>query len=100
MSWLGRLFRRNALERELDKELRFHIDAAVEDHVRAGLSRDEAFRRARIELGGVEQVKEDARDARGTRWLEDLVADVRYALRGMARSPSRLERSPVSSPAM
>lgn len=88
MSWLGRLFRRNALERSLDRELRFHLDAAIADHVRAGLSRAEAERRARIELGGVEQVKEEARDARGTRWIEDWWSDTRYALRGMVRSPA------------
>jgi predicted permease len=88
MSWLGRLFGRKALERDLDKELQFHIDAAVADHMRAGLTREAALRRARIEVGGLEQVKEFTRDARGTRWVEDLIADTRYALRGMLRSPA------------
>src|SRR5581483_2100947 len=87
MSWISRLFRRGALERELNKELQFHLDAATEDFVRAGMSRDQARRRARIELGGLEQVKEGARDARGTRWVEDWWTDTRYALRTMARSP-------------
>ena len=87
MSWLTRLLRRSTLERELEKEVQFHIDAAVADHVRAGVSHDEALRRARIELGGPEQVKEATRDARGTRWVEDFVADARYALRGMRRTP-------------
>src|SRR5881394_689803 len=88
MTWIGRLFGRKALERDLDKELQFHLDAAVADHMRSGLTRDAAVRRARIEIGGLEQAKERARDARGTRWVEDFVGDVRYALRGMLRSPA------------
>jgi predicted permease len=88
MSWIGRLFGRQALERDLDKELQFHLDAAVADHMRSGLTRDAAIRLARIEIGGLEQVKEYTRDSRGTRWVEDLLGDVRYALRGMARSPA------------
>jgi predicted permease len=87
MTWLGRLFRRNALERDLDKELRFHIDAAAADFVRGGMPPGEARRQARIELGGVEQVKEATRDSRGTRWLEDFITDVRQALRAMRRAP-------------
>src|SRR5688572_7379455 len=88
MSWLHRLLRRNALERDLDKDMQFHLDAAVADHVRAGLSRAEAIRRARIDFGGPEQMKEETRDARGTRWVEDLLHDCRFALRGMRRSPA------------
>ena len=88
MPWINRLLRRNALERELNKEMQFHLDAAVADHVRAGLSPDEARRRARIDFGGPEQIKEDTRDARGTRWVEDLLHDCRFALRGMRRSPA------------
>jgi predicted permease len=88
VSWLGRLFGRKRLERDLDRELQFHLDASVADHMRAGLSREAAVRRARIEVGGLEQTKEVTRDARGTRWVEDLVADTRYALRGMLRSPA------------
>src|ERR1051325_4272890 len=84
---LSRLLRRRSLERDLDKELRFHLDAAVDDFVRGGMTRDDARRRARIELGGLEQVKEDARDVRGTRVIEHWWTDTRYALRTMARSP-------------
>src|SRR6185295_2979703 len=88
MTWLGRLFGRKKLERELARELQFHLDAALADHMRAGLSREAALRRAHIEIGGLEQTKEVARDARGTRWVEELVSDTRYALRGMVRSPA------------
>jgi predicted permease len=88
MSWIARLFRRNALEQELDREMQFHLDAAVADHVRAGMPRAEAIRRARIDFGGPEQMKEATRDARGTRWVEDFLHDCRFALRGMRRSPA------------
>src|SRR5579862_6131584 len=88
MSWLKRLFGREALERDLDKELLFHVDAATADHVRNGMSQKEARRIARLDLGGIEQVKEETRDARGTRWVEDLVTDVRHAMRGMRRAPA------------
>jgi predicted permease len=88
VNWLGRLFRRERLERELDKELQFHLDAATADLIRGGMAPDEARRVARVQLGGLEQVKEEARDARGTAWLTDALSDVRYALRGMVRSPA------------
>jgi len=87
VTWLGRLIGRRSLERDLDKELRFHIDAATADYVRGGLTPEEARRMARMDLGGVEQVKEAARDARGTRWVEDFVTDIRHALRAMRRAP-------------
>src|SRR5918997_3954270 len=87
MSWLARLLNRRALERDLDREVRFHVDAATDDYVRAGLPREEARRRALVDFGGVERFKEEARDARGTRWAEDWWADTRYALRAMARAP-------------
>lgn len=81
MSWLGRLFRRERLERELDKELTFHVDTRTDELVREGVARVEARRRALAEFGGVEPIKEEARDARGTRWVADFAQDVRYALR-------------------
>ena len=56
--------------------------------MRAGLSEQEARRQARLEFGGLEQVKEDCRDARGTRWLEDLAQDLRYGLRLLRAEPS------------
>jgi predicted permease len=87
VSWIQRLFGRESLERDMNREMRFHLDAAVADHVRAGLSRDEAVRRARMDFGGPEQMKEATRDARGTRWVEDFMSDARFAFRGMGRSP-------------
>ena len=81
MSWWRRLRHRDRLEGELDRELRDHVERQVADHRRAGLPEDEARRRARLELGGLDQIKELCRDARGSRWLDDLGRDLRYALR-------------------
>jgi putative ABC transport system permease protein len=84
---LRAIFRRADVERELDDELRFHIEHATEKQVRAGVSRDEAARRARLEFGGVENVKEETRDARGVRVLETVLRDLRYAARGLRTHP-------------
>ena len=85
---LGRLLRRRRLEIQLDAELRDHLERQTADYVRDGLGEAEARRRARLELGGVEQVKEACRDARGTRWLEDFGQDLQYGLRVLRRSPA------------
>src|ERR1044071_3435792 len=84
---LRALFRRNAMERELDDELKFHLERATEAQVRAAHPPAEAARRARLELGGVEPVKEATRDARGVRPIEDLVVDVRYGVRILRKAP-------------
>ena len=84
---LRAVFSRGAIERELDDELRFHMEREVEKYVAAGMSRDAAMRQARIAFGGVNRVKDDARDARGISWLEILMQDTRYALRGLRARP-------------
>jgi predicted permease len=84
---LRALFRRSAIERELDDELRFHVDHQVEAYVRSGMRRDEAHRRAQLEFGTVDQVKEEYRDALGVRLLDDLWRDLGYAIRTLRRSP-------------
>lgn len=81
------LFRRAAMDRELADELRYHIESQVERHVRAGMPRREAERRARMEFGGVEQIAEDTRGERGTARLDALRQDVRYAWRGVKARP-------------
>jgi predicted permease len=86
MSWLTRLFGRDTLERDLDRELQFHLDSRTDDLVRLGTPPAEARRLARLELGGIELTKEKARDARGTRVVEDWWHDTKYALRAMART--------------
>src|SRR5690242_8869660 len=85
MNWWSRLLRRDRMERELNAELQFHFDALVRDHVRAGLSEAEARRRARQEFGEMEGLKEACRDARGTRWLDDTLRDLRFASRLLVR---------------
>jgi macrolide transport system ATP-binding/permease protein len=87
MTWWHRLFRRTKNEEELEKELRFHLDQHTSDLIAQGHSPEEAQRQARIALGGPEQVKEMCRDARGTRWLLDLLQDLRYAIRVLAKHP-------------
>jgi predicted permease len=81
------IFSRRAVERELDAELRFHVEHEAEKYMAAGVPRDEALRRARVAFGGVERVKEESRDARGVSWLEIVVQDARYALRGLRARP-------------
>jgi len=81
------LFRRDAVERELDDELRFHTEQAIGKLVRSGMTREQAVRQARLTLGGAEQEKELCRDARGTRLIEETWQDLRYALRGLRASP-------------
>jgi len=87
MGWLQRLFSRNRMERDLDKELRFHFESQVADKVRSGIPESEARRLTRIEFGGIEQIKEDCRERRGTMWLESLLQDLRYALRQLRKAP-------------
>ena len=83
----NRLRHRGKIEDQLEKELAFHLEQHAADLTARGLPPGEARRQARIAMGGPEQVKEACRDARGTRWLEDLWQDVRYALRMFAKNP-------------
>jgi hypothetical protein len=84
---LRSLFRRSIVENELDDELQFHLDKQVEKHVRAGLTREEGTRLARLQFGGVGRVKEECRESRGLTLLETAAQDVRYALRQLSRTP-------------
>jgi hypothetical protein len=84
---LRAFFFRRAVEAEMNDELQLHMERAVEKYWRAGLPPQEAARRARLDFGGSQQVHEECRDARGTRWLEDSLQDLRYALRAYRRSP-------------
>ena len=81
------LFRRKSMEMDLDEELRAHVERQAEKYVRSGLSREEAARRARLEFGGVDQVKEECRDTDRWRFIDNLGRDVRYGLRQMRRNP-------------
>jgi predicted permease len=81
------LLRRDDVEGELDEELRFHFEQQVEKFIRAGLPLAEARRRAALIFGGSEKVKEECRDERGTRLLEELWQDIRYGARTLAKNP-------------
>jgi predicted permease len=87
MNWFQRLWQGKKMEEQLEKELRFHLDQHVNELIARGDAPDLAQRNARLALGGPEQVKEKCRDARGTRWLEDLFQDFRYALRTLRQRP-------------
>src|SRR5215471_21389643 len=87
-SIIDALFRRQSLERGMDAELRAHIDAYTEDLIRSGKTRAEAERRARVEFGGLEAVKERCREARGLRWPDELRQDLRYAFRSLWKAPA------------
>lgn len=90
--WLARrlqvLFGKAGAESELDEEMRAHLERETELNRAAGLSPEEARRRALVAFGGVERHKEEVRDVRGARLLDDLVQDARVALRGFLREPS------------
>ena len=84
---LRRLLRRNRVDRELDDEVRHFVDLAAEERMRAGMGREAAYRAARVDLGGIEQVKEQVRSAGWEAPLESLWQDIRIGARGLRRSP-------------
>jgi predicted permease len=84
---LQALMRRDAVERELEKEIRHHVDERVRHHVGRGLPEAEARRAALGEFGGIEQAKERVRDERQIPIVETVVRDIRYALRVLRRNP-------------
>ena len=86
-SWRRAILHRPRMEREMDAELRFHIEAYADDLVRGGVPRDEALRRARIAFGGIERAKEECRDATGVNFLDSFMQDIRFALRMFRTSP-------------
>ena len=85
---LRSLFLRNTLDRELDEELQYHVERLVETNRARGLSPDAARRAALLAVGGIEQRKEECRDARGVRLVEDVLQDLRYTVRTLGRSPA------------
>ena len=84
---LHALFAPRATERSLNEEIEFHIEQETEKNLRLGLSRAEARRRALVEFGGLTQAREAHHDVYAARPLEELVADARYTLRTMRRTP-------------
>ena len=88
MSKLVNLFRwrRDRLERDLDRELRYHVERRIEDLIKDGLTEPEARRQANLEFGGVPQVREAVRDTWISQWLDALMRDVHYAIRNLSKS--------------
>ncbi len=84
---LRSIFQRREVESELDEELRDHLERRTEEGVANGLPIGEARRVALLEMGGIEQRKEDCRDTRGVRWLEEFLQDIRYGFRLLRKSP-------------
>ena len=84
---LRSLFRTDAVDRELDDELQDHVDRLTEAHVARGMPRTEARRQALLALGGLEQRKEECRDTRRVRFIQDAAQDIRYAARTLRRMP-------------
>src|SRR5204862_1646504 len=84
---LRSLFRWAQAAQELDDELREHLERKTEEFVAQGMTHEEAHRRARLDLGGIEQTKEKCRDARRVNWIQDFVQDLRFSLRMLRKSP-------------
>jgi putative ABC transport system permease protein len=84
---LRALFKPTAVDREIDEEVRFHIDRQIESYRKAGLDEAEAACRARLEFGGVDPIKEEYRDALGVRAVDELWRDVRLAFRSLRATP-------------
>src|SRR5205814_4316648 len=85
-SRLRSLFRWGQADQELDDELRDHLERATEEFVAKGMAPKEARRRARLDLGGIEQTKEKCRDARRVRVIETTLQDIRFGMRMLRKN--------------
>src|SRR5215207_9877239 len=81
------LFAKERAERELDEELKFHLDMETAERQRRGMGPGEARRAALASFGGVEKTKEEVREASPARWIESLVQDLRFGVRSLWRYP-------------
>src|SRR5271163_1998214 len=84
---LRSLFRWAQADQEVDDELRDHLERKTEEYIAQGMTQEEAHRRARLDLGGIEQTKEKCRDARRVRVIQDFVQDLHVGLRMLRKSP-------------
>jgi predicted permease len=84
---LRALFRGKEMNAEVDEELRYHLEREAEKYRRSGTSSEDASRRARVAFGGRTQVEQQCRDSRGTKFFEDLLQDLHYAMRSFAKTP-------------
>ncbi len=86
-SFLRNLFATRRVEVDLNEEVHSHLEMLTEENIRAGMPPNEARRAARIELGGIEQVKEQVREQRIGNWLQSVLSDCRYGLRQLRKNP-------------
>jgi len=86
-SWLRSLFSKGRFDADMEAEMRMHLELRTEKNMAAGMSPQEAHYTALRDFGGVEQIKERAREQRGGAWLGHLAQDIHYGLRMLARSP-------------
>jgi predicted permease len=86
-SWFGTLVHRRRSESEMAAEFRFHVEARADDLAQSGIPREEALRRARVEFGGMEGIKEECREATGASVYATLAQDLRFGLRLLRKSP-------------
>src|SRR5438552_3228091 len=80
------LFHRRQADQELDDELCDHLERKTEEYVAQGMTQEEAHRRARLDLGGIEQTKEKCRDTRRVNWIQDFVQDLHFGLRMLRKN--------------
>jgi putative ABC transport system permease protein len=85
MRWLRRLLHKSQEEKRLDQELRFHLERQIADYIAAGMEPEEARRRAQMEFGGLDRVKEEVHDTRREAYLGNFLRDFGYALRNLRR---------------
>ncbi len=88
MAWWNKVFRNRAPEEDLDREVAFHIDELIEKNISEGMNPVEACRRAMLEFGGREQVKQELRDIQASAILESVSFNLSAAIRFIRRSPS------------
>src|SRR5881275_697011 len=83
---LRSLFGREQVEKDLSDELRDHLERKTEEYRARGMTQEEAYRRAQLNLGGIEQTKEKCRDARRVNWIQDFVQNLHYSVRTLRKS--------------
>jgi predicted permease len=88
MHWVHRLFRKQQAEKQLDVELRFHLERQISDYIAAGMSLEESRRRAHLDFGGLEAIKQATRESRRGNFLEALFQDLGYGVRMLRKSSS------------
>ena len=87
-SFCRNIFRKKRVDQDLDEEIRSYLELLVAEKVSHGATYEEALREARLETGGVEQVKESVRDIRIGGWIDTLLQDIRYSIRSLVKNPS------------